>query len=976
MEENKPKFNLPEREEKILGFWEKNKIFEKTLAKNKKGKTFVFYEGPPTANAAPGIHHVEARVFKDIIPRYKTMRGFFVPRKAGWDTHGLPVEIQIEKELGFKTKQDIERYGIDKFNAKAKESVWRHKQEFEDLTRRIAFWLDMEHPYITYETAYIETLWWTIKEFWNKKLLYQDFKSVPWCSRCGTALSSHEVGLGYQKVKDLSVYVRMKIKGRKNEYLLVWTTTPWTLPANVAVAINPKAEYTKYKIDSDFVWSLNTPPYEQDQKVTVAEKISGKTLVGLEYEPLYEVPAKYSLGTKPPYKVFPGDFVSGTEGTGLVHIASAFGEDDLNLMKSQYAGSKNSGLHYPILQTVNPDGSMKKGVIGEGKFVKEADAPVIEDLKKRKLLLKAALYEHDYPFCWRCQTPLLYYAREAWWVKTTAVKQKLLQNNEKINWIPEHFKQGRFGEFLREVRDWAFSRERYWGTPLPVWQCAKCGHTEVIGSVAELTKKSGEKLTDLHRPFIDEVTFACAKCPPGRQAGKGEMRRVSEVVDVWFDSGAMPFAQVHWPFAYQAKSKKIKDKSLPFPADYICEAVDQTRGWFYTLLAVATLLGKGTPYKNVITLGHVLDKYGQKMSKSKGNVVNALEMIKKYGADTLRWYFFTINAPADPKRFDEKDLANKLRGFLMIFWNSFVLFDTYTDKIKNQKVKDKGAPTLDQWVLAKLDLLTAEVTKRLDAYDITGAGRMMEEFIVADFSQWFLRRSRRRLQHPQSVQEKNQVAQVSAQVLLTLTKLSAPFLPFLAEIIYQELRHKMSLKEASVHLTDWPLAIKTKGQKTRILEDMEEVRKVVTEALKLRAQAGIRVRQPLQELKINSQKLLKQAGLMELLKEEINVKKISFGDQIWLDEKITPELKEEGMVREFLRNIQEMRRDLGLKPGQVIRIQISGSENLQKAFSKWDSTIKKETNAKELKIGGKKIFQAEREAEFDGEGLWIGIQKN
>ncbi len=1230
MSNEKTKFNLPQEEEKILKFWEEQRVFEKTLAQKKGQKTFVFYEGPPTANGLPGLHHMLARSFKDIICRYKTMRGFYVPRRAGWDTHGLPVEIEVEKQLGFKTKQDIERYGIGKFNQKAKESVWKYKNEWEQFTRRMGFWIDLQNPYITYETSYIETLWWIIKEFWKKKLLVRDFKSVPWCPRCMTGLSSHEVGQGYKRVKDASVYVKLKIKGKENEYLLVWTTTPWTLPANVAVVVNPGIEYTKFKVGDQYLWSSRPIAGEWDAKIAVAERASGKTLVGIEYEPLYRVPREYSLGIEPPYRVFPADFVSVEDGTGFVHIAPAFGEDDLNLMKSVYArhpernghpesfdghsdppaggeesqdklreGSRDpsaspqdddmprdDGRHflYPILQTVNPDGTMKRGVIGEGKFVKEADKDIVADLRSRHLLYKEEQYEHEYPFCWRCATPLLYMAREAWWVKTTKVKSALLKNNDTINWIPAHVGRGRFGEFLRENRDWAFSRERYWGTPLPIWECGKCGERDVIGSREELAARAAhphnrylimrhgesennvkgilnfsiaknhwhltlrgrtqvekavkalqkqsvdviltsdflraketadimgrtfkvpvrtdarlrevedrafdgktvkeygdcfvfhgarfrsemlglepmahlrarvlavvrdcekkykgktillvshdyplwmltagaEGLTDeetilrhsgkctehflpnagveeleyrvlprdetgavnLHKPYVDDVTFSCEKC-------KGTMRRVPEVADVWFDPGSMPFAQAHFPFRqnrHPERAKRTKDLEILlrqlsdqndngyyFPADYISEAVDQTRGWFYTLLAVATLLGKKAPYKNVISLGHVLDKNGQKMSKSKGNVVDPNEMMGKYGADALRWYFYTVNAPGEAKHFDEKDVAGKLRGFLMTLWNSFLLFDTYVKKSTTYNLQPKTLYILDRWILTRLDMLVADATKKLDAYDITGAARAIEEFLINDFSQWYLQLSRRRLQRPRSRAEKEEVTRTTGEVLFTLCVLTAPFAPFFAEVMYQRLRKKMGLKDASVHLAAWPKQeSRSKNQELKVLKDMDMIRAAVAEGLRLRAEAGIKVRQPLRRFSTVLPKTHARAA-EQILRERLNVKEVVCGaKKSALDTTITPELREEGIVREVIRNIQEMRRDLGLTPRTEIRVQGVGPAALTVLLIREKREILKEAGAREVTAGGKKVFDAEREIPIDGEILWLGIRR-
>lgn len=959
MPHNKKKqLTTPEREEEILKMWERKKIFASSLARTKKGKDFVFYEGPPTANGMPGIHHVEARAFKDAVLRYKTMQGFHVPRRAGWDTHGLPVEIQVEKKLGFKTKHDIENYGIARFNAEAKKSVWEYKEVWEQLTKRMGFWVDMKRPYITYETTYIESLWWIIKEFWRKGLLYEDFKVVPWCPRCQTGLSSHEVGLGYKEVEDTAVYVKFKLEPNQKigdfttddkTYILAWTTTPWTLPGNVGLAVKDRLEYillvnpqsgeriiiskSIYLAKSSDVHVDIASGYWIDAKWSDVKQ--GNDLVGLEYEPLFDVPELAKSDAA--YKIYAADFVSATEGTGVVHTAVMYGEDDYQL-------GKKVGL--PTFHTVDETGHF---VQETGKDLAGLSIATREDKQKTEARIIELLgdkifqkqpYSHEYPHCWRCATPLLYYARKAWWVRTTAVKKELLANNEKINWVPDHLKRGRFGEFLRDVRDWCFSRERYWGTPLPIWRCDKCGEIEVVGSVAELKKRAGilprdeKKQVDLHRPFVDEIFFECVK-----KDCRGAMRRTPEVADVWFDSGAMPFAQNHYPF-------NTKEK-LAFPADYICEAVDQTRGWFYSMLAIATLLGRGTPYKNVISLGHVLDAKGEKMSKSRGNIVSHDEMIAKYGVDALRWYFFTINSPGDPKRFEEKDVALRQRGFVATLWNSFVFFDTYVAKVKNQKIKDKSKNILDRWILAKLNMLAGHVTAGLNEYDLVGAARAIDQFTVNDFSQWFVRRSRRRFQHPKSAQEKDEAAAVMAHVLLTLAELSAPFAPFVSEAVYQGLRKKMKMKEESVHLRGWP---EWERKKSSVALDMDrvmkEVRSIVATALKLRTDAGIKVRQPLAKLQITDNKLQKQAALLDLIKDETNVKEIVFGNEMKLDTTLTPGLKEEGIVREIIRNIQEMRRELGLMPKTVVGIAIGGDAMTDAMIQKWSWAICKETNSR------------------------------
>ena len=1086
-------------EKKILEDWKAKRIFEKSILKRKKAKDFVFYEGPPTANGKPGIHHVLARTYKDIICRYKTMRGFRVLRKAGWDTHGLPVELEVEKKLGLKNKKDIEKYGIAEFNKKCKESVWQYKDEWEKLTERIGFWLDMEHPYITYENNYIESVWGIIKQIYQKGLLYKDYKVVPYCPRCGTPLSSHEVAQGYKRVKEPSIYIKFKIKNLKfkNCYLLVWTTTPWTLPGNVAVAVNPKFIYAKVKIGEEYlILAKERMETTGVKREIIEEEFSGKDLVGLEYEPPYrtDVGRLYA-------RVIAGDFVSIEDGTGLVHIAPAFGEDDMNV------GKKNN---LPVILNVDEEGKYKKEVANwAGMFVKAADPLIIKNLQERGLLFKEELYEHDYPFCWRCGSVLLYYAKESWFINMQKVKEALIKNNEKINWVPAHLKEGRFGEWLRELKDWAFSRERYWGTPLPIWQCQKCGHREAIGGRDDLlkqkfstntyyvlrhgqtpyqkdaelkkrmypwpentpiplteegkaqVKKSARELKnkkidviycsdifrakqtagivmeelgvkeifyderlrdinhgvymgglktefykkfspdirfdekpengetwndckkrtinilneidkkyqdkniliishgdplwllvgamnglsreellkqifveqkyvqtgqwrqidfrqfpynqagdlDFHRPYIDAVEFKCPQC-------KCAMRRVPDLIDVWFDSGSMPFAS-----------------GAKFPADYISEAIDQTRGWFYTLLAVATLLGRGTPYKNVISLGHVLDEKGEKMSKSKGNVVSPWDVVDKYGADVARWYFYTLNQPGDVKMFSEKELGESLRKFLMIYWNSFVFFETY--KAKKTVQHRVSNNVLDRWVISRLNGLIREVTQKLDKYDVTGAARAIEDFTVNDLSLWYIRRSRKRFDEAQNT---------LGFTLLTLSKLTAPFTPFLSEEIYGSLS-----KTGSVHLTDWPKA-DSKMINKKLDQEMEKVRGIVASALAERAKVGIKIRQPLQKLEI-TERIDKE--LLVLIKEEINVKEITLGKMLKLDTEITPALKEEGLVREVIRQIQEMRKKAGLKPKDKISIEYSGTPELNEILTKNKTFILKETKAKGLHLVAK-----------------------
>ena len=851
--------DFPKLEKQILKRWRREKTFAKSVARRKNSPSFVFYEGPPTANGKPGLHHVESRAFKDVVLRYKTMRGFFVPRRAGWDTHGLPVELEVEKQLGLKSKKDIEKYGIAKFNAECRKSVWKYQKEWEELTERTGMWLNMQDAYVTYETPYIETLWQIIKTWWQKGLLYKDYKVVPFCIRCGTALSSHELAQGYKTVKDLSVYAKFRVIQKeflqkynlpKDTYILAWTTTPWTLPGNVALAVGKDIQYIAVEISDASRTIANNREVvilakNILKKETVVQKpwialadLKGKDLLNVQYEPLYG-----SLVKEPERKhyVVSADFVSTEDGTGVVHTAVMYGEDD-------YALGQEFSL--PKRHTVTEEGKFNELVPKwKGKFVQDVGSLIIQDLKKRNLLFKEELYEHEYPFCWRCSTPLLYYAKESWFVNMQKVKSRLLANNRKVNWIPSHLKEGRMGEWLKEVKDWAFSRERYWGTPLPIWECTKCEEKDVIGSIKELFSKKlsqnpykGKKEIDLHRPFIDKVEFPCKKC-------KGTMKRIKEVVDVWYDSGAMPFAQNHW-----MGEKKPKE----FPADYIVEAIDQTRGWFYTLLAVSTLLGHGIPYKNVISLGHILDEHGDKMSKSKGNIVDPWEMIDKYGVDAIRWYFYTASNPGDSKLFVERDLQQAVRGFLLPLWNSYMFYEMYADKQslgKNAGVPKPGLGknVLDRWIVSRLNTTTADMTKKMDDYDITGAARSLESFVIDDLSLWYIRRSRNRFQNPKSKKELQDAVSTLGYVLSQASLLSAPFIPFLSEVVFEKSKGK-----GSVHLKDWPfnsaakrgLAQGKPHVNKKLEEAMKAVREIASKGLALRAKAGLRVRQPLASLKI------------------------------------------------------------------------------------------------------------------------------
>ena len=960
------KMNFPEMEEKILKFWEENKIFEKSLEIRKKSPRFVFYEGPPYANGKPGIHHVLGRVFKDLLCRYKTMRGFLVERKAGWDTHGLPVEIATEKELGFKTKKEIENYGIEKFNQKCRENVWKYKDEWEAITKRIGFWLDLDHPYSTYENNYIETLWWIIKQIYDKGLLVQDYRVAPYCPRCGTTLSSHELAQGYKKVWEKSIYVKFKAEsGQKignfttddNTYFLVWTTTPWTLPGNVALAVNSDIEYVLTEINGEnlILAKSKTKVLSNDYKIT--KEFKGKYLLNWEYEPLYD----FVKPDKSAHRIVADDFVSTEEGTGIVHIAPAFGEDDMRV------GKENN---LPVLMTVDKEGKFVKEIkLWAGELVRSKDGndvnpKIIEELKGRGLIYKEENYEHDYPFCWRCESPLLYYALTSWFIKMTEIKEKLIENNKKVNWFPKYLKDGRFGEWLKEVKDWNFSRERYWGVPLPVWQCEKCEKIKVIGSIKELEDFGGKKIKDLHRPYVDEIIFKCGKCD-------GKMRRVPEVADIWFDSGAMPFAQWHYPF----ENKDFIDKKEKFPAEFICEGVDQTRGWFYTLLAVSTLLGFEAPYKNVVSYGLVLDKHGKKMSKSKGNAVNVNDIIDKFGVDALRWYFYTVNAAGMPTKFDENDVQRVFRRFIMTLWNTFSFWKMYSDGKYKPKSEIKFDSTLDKWIVSEFNALVKNVTEKLDKYDLVGAARDTESFLD-DLSNWYLRLSRERLKSA----DNKIVYDVFSLVLVNFVKLAAPFIPFTSDYIFREMTG-----EKSVHLEEFPIRGIIDEE---LLKKMEDIRKIASIGLELRAKVGIKVRQPLRQLAIN---IKIDDDLMDLLKDELNIKEIIFNKesikengwvfaennnfQVSLNTEITQELKEEGNLREIIRNIQSLRKKASLTPKDKIALCLhSDEEQINNIIEKNKEVIKKDTILANIILEKQGDFKAAGKIEVDGKKLFIGIK--
>ncbi len=973
-EDVNPREDLVAQELTILGFWEKNKIFQKSLQKRAKAKRYVFFEGPPTANAKPGIHHMESRAFKDLWPRFKTMQGLLVERKAGWDTHGLPVELAIEKKLGLTNKSDIEKYGIAKFNAEAQKSVWEFKESWDQNTERLGFWLDLDNPYITYDPKYIESLWWIIRQIWDKGLLYFGYKVVPQCPRCGTALSSHEVAQGYQNIEEDSIYLKFRLKAgqpqhthgeqvsgsetQKNTYILVWTTTPWTLPGNVALAIDPKITYAKVAINGETLVLGKDLVTAVVGEAKVVEEIPGDKLVGWEYEPLF--PGAIPENTpdyEKAFKVYPADFVTTTEGTGVVHIAPMYGEDDYQLGKA---------VSLPMVHTVSEEGLFLPSVAKwAGQPVKDPEHPEVEkaivaDLKERGLLFKESPYRHDYPFCWRCNTPLLYYAKNSWMIAMTKLKDKLLSENEKINWVPEHIRKGRFGEWLENIVDWAFSRERYWGTPLPIWKSAD-GDYICVGSFAELRELAKDKTKigddfDPHRPFVDEVVL---------EKGGKEYRRVPEVIDVWFDSGAMPFAEWHYPF----ENKEQIDKGLAFPADFISEAQDQTRGWFYTLLAVAVLLGKERPYKNVVTLGMVLDKAGKKMSKSKGNVVDPEEMFKKYGADVVRWYFYSVNQPSDSKLFDENIFPQIIRRFVLTLWNTYSFFVTYAklDNFDPAKTPKKSGNVLDQWIIAKLNKLVEIVTDSLEKYDPLRAALEIEAF-VGELSNWYVRRSRKRFWKSENAADQLAAYGTLYQVLKTLNLVLAPFMPFVAEAMYQNLKNDSDPE--SVHLCDWPKAVKID---TKILDDMKRAREIVELGHHLREEAKVKVRQPLSELKVTQAEL--PAELVAIALDELNVKKLSFGaEKDELITKITPDLEIEGLARELVRLIQAMRKNSGFEVADRIILSYETTDELiQKAFTEWVDYIKGEVLALEVKASS--AVQPE-EVKVNGHPVKLSIARN
>ncbi len=1038
--------NFVDREKAVEEFWKENKIFEKTC--EKEGPSYVFYDGPPTANGKPHIGHVLTRVIKDLIPRYRTMKGYHVPRKAGWDTHGLPVELEVEKLLGLDGKEQIEQYGLEPFIEKCKESVWKYKGMWEDFSFTVGFWADMDNPYVTYHNSYIESEWWALKKIYEKGLIYKGFKIVPYCPRCGTPLSSHEVAQGYKSVKERSAIARFKVKG-EDAYFLAWTTTPWTLPSNVALCVNPVEEYAKVKcIDGNVYYiavalmdKVLSPLAEEGKPAyEILEKFVGKDLEYKEYEPLFDCAGKKAEQQhKKAHFVTVDSYVTMSDGTGIVHIAPAFGEDDSRI-------GRNYDL--PFVQFVDGKGNMTEETPFAGLFVKDADVPVLQNLEERGLLFSAPKFEHDYPFCWRCDTPLIYYARESWFIKMTAVKDDLIKNNNTINWIPESIGKGRFGDWLENVQDWGISRNRYWGTPLNVWEC-ECGHRHSIGSIEELKSMSDNCPDDieLHRPYIDSVTIKCPKC--GKQ-----MKRVPEVIDCWFDSGSMPFAQHHYPFENQELFES------QFPADFISEAVDQTRGWFYSLLAISTLIFNKAPFKNVIVLGHVQDENGQKMSKSKGNAVDPFDALKTYGADAIRWYFYTNSAPWLPNRFHGKAVIEGQRKFMGTLWNTYAFYVLYAEIDKFDPTKyeldyDKLS-VMDKWLLSKLNSMVKIVDNNMENYRIPEACKALQEF-VDEMSNWYVRRCRERYWKQGLEQDKINAYLTLYTALVTVAKTSAPMIPFMAEDIYQNLvRSVDNAAEESVHLCSFP-EVNENYIDLELEKNMDEVLNIVGLGRAARNGANIKNRQPLAKMYVNADIKL-EGYYKDIIEDELNIKSVTFVDAadelsdynfkpqlktlgpkygknlgeirtalseldgskakkeldanghitlnisigaieltaddllieavqktglfsvsdfgvtVAIDTTLTPELIEEGFVREIISKIQTMRKDADFNVTDHIIISIEGNDNLADIINRNRKDIFTAVVADELITGSVDGHTAEWN--INGEKATFGVKVN
>ena len=1029
--------NFVEREKQVEKFWEDNQIFEKSMKVREGNPSYVFYDGPPTANGKPHIGHVETRVIKDMIPRYRTMKGYQVPRKAGWDTHGLPVELEVEKKLGLDGKDQIEKYGVEPFIEQCKESVWKYEGMWEDFSHTVGFWADMKNPYVTYHNDYIESEWWALKEIWKKGLLYEGHKIVPYCPRCGTPLSSHEVAQGYKDVKERSAVVRFKVKG-EDAYILAWTTTPWTLPSNVALCVNPDEDYVKVT-SKGYTYYMAAALVDTvlGEGAEVLEHYQGKDLEFKEYEPLFPY-AEKRIGNKKAYYVVCDTYVTLTDGTGVVHIAPAFGEDDSKV-----------GHRYdlPFVQLVNEKGEMTEETPWAGTFCKKADMAVLQALEDKDLLFDAPLFEHSYPHCWRCDTPLIYYARETWFIRMTAVKEDLIRNNNTINWIPESIGKGRFGDWLENVQDWGLSRNRYWGTPLPVWQC-ECGHQDCIGSIEELKEKADNCPDDieLHRPYIDAVTIKCPKC------GK-EMHRVPEVIDCWFDSGSMPFAQHHYPF----ENKETFEKQSP--AQFISEAVDQTRGWFYSLLAISTLLFNKAPYENVIVLGLVQDENGQKMSKSKGNAVDPFDALQTYGADAIRWYFYTSSAPWLPSRFAGKTVVEGQRKFMGTLWNTYAFFVLYAnidnfDATKYSLEYDKLA-VMDKWLLSRLESTVKAVDDNLANYRIPEAAKALQSF-VDDMSNWYVRRSRERFWAKGMEQDKINAYMTLYTALVTVAKAAAPMIPFMTEDIYQNLVKSIDASAPeSIHLCDFP-EVHENWIDPKMEEDMADLLEIVVMGRAARNTANIKNRQPIGTMYVKSEFQLSEF-YKEIIEDELNVKEVVFKDDIAdfisysfkpqmrtvgpkygkllnkiktvlseldgnkamaelkstgelkldidgekivlleedllidmaqmegyvsesdhtitvvLDTNLTPELIEEGFVRELVSKIQTMRKEAGFEVMDKIRVYAKDNDKIVDIMKNHGDEIKSEVLAEDIVTGETKGY--EKEWNINSEKVTMAVER-
>ncbi|MGB8213962.1 MAG: isoleucine--tRNA ligase [Anaerolineales bacterium] len=1048
-----PKLDVTALEEGVLRFWKAQKIFEKTTSERQGAPEYVFFEGPPTANGKPGVHHVEARAFKDMFPRYKIMNGFHVSRRGGWDTHGLPVEIAVEKKLGFNNKQQIEEYGIEKFNDLCRKSVFDYIQDWEKLTDRIAFWVDLGDAYVTYTNDYIESVWWILKSFWERDLLYKGYKIVPYCPRCGTPLSDHEVAMGYAEATDPSVFVRMPLVDKPGTSLLVWTTTPWTLPANVAVAVGAEVEYVTVErsLSDDagggterlILAEALLEKVFRSEEVKVVERFKGKKLKGTKYHPLFT----FMPLEKPAHYVILGEFVTTEDGTGLVHIAPAFGADDMEVSKK---------YDLPILLTVGPDGAFLPPIKPwRGVFVKDADPSIILDLQARGLLFRSEAYTHTYPFCWRCGTPLLYYARDSWYIRTSQFRKRLVELNNRINWVPEHIREGRFGNWLSNNIDWSLSRERYWGTPLPVWECPDCKNRECVGSVKELSEKAGRDLSDLdlHRPHVDNITWACAKCG-------GRMARVPDLIDVWFDSGSMPVAQWHYPFENQELFQQ------QHPADFICEAVDQTRGWFYTLHAISTLLFDQECFKNVICLGLVVDANGQKMSKSKGNVIDPWDVLNESGADAFRWYFYTSAPPNAERRFAPSMVTDVVKNFTLTLWNIYSFFVTYAnldqpDLTPGSKSASGKENDLDRWLLSALNALVRDVTHAYETYDVPGATRPIEGF-VETLSTWYLRRSRRRFWKSESDTDKQAAYITLYTALVTLSKLLAPAMPFLAEEMYRNLVCAVNpLAPESVHLAGWPKADEYRIDET-LNREMALVMKMVSLGHNARQKANRKVRQPLAEAAFALGRPEDRHAVeiyADLITDELNVKKVRLLDtsgeavsfavkplpkqlgqkygnkfpglakainaldanlvapvflagqpvkvsldgqeynilpgevEVRADAKagfavaaegaylaalvtdLTPELVREGLAREFVRRVQDLRKTADLDVADRIKVNVVATPGLKQAIEANREYVTAETLTVELSYSEPVPGTVTAQDEFDGEKVTVGLVK-